>query len=315
MRNFPQYLLVFLLGAGVGAGVVLVTQPGFSVVVTTLAPSAVAPAPTAVAAAPKVETPKPAASVAPVAPVAKAPEPVAPKPVAPVAKTEVAPAPAPSAPSAPGLDFAALAERPTFWPAAVSLTTATSVSLLENGKRTGDLPLAAGAVLQLSKVLATGAIEVRAQGQKFEVDSKLTDFESIVRKKVQELVEKDDKTLAPILRTALAAAPVATPTASATPTAPVAMPTPAPAVEAPKAAAAPTRPTFEDKVNTLFGRKAAAPEKTEPAPTPSASAVPAAPVAPAAAATPAAPAADAKAQDKKADLDRRMNGLFGSSAK
>lgn len=303
MASFLRYLLAFVAGTAVGAVAILLTHPGFSVVVTSVPPAAPAVA-SAPVTPPAPVAPKPAvASVPAPVVVAEAPKPVAPKPA------EVPPAPVvkETAPAGPGLDFAALNERPVFWPASVVLTSATNAPLVENGKRIGELPLTAGTVLQVSKVLADGTLEVRAKGMKFEVSSKLTDFETLVRRKIQELIEKDAKVLAPLVRDAMAATPVAVAPAP-TPVAPVAPV----AEEAPKPAPRAAPVTLDDKMNALFGRRPAPVEKTEtapaPTPTPAKEATPA-PVEP----TPAP--VDTKAQEKKADLDRRMNGLFGTPAK
>jgi hypothetical protein len=303
-------LILFLFGALVGAAGILFLTPSFQVDVRR-GDTAIRP----IDLGTPVAQPTPAPAVV---------EPVAPKPPAP-APTPVAtvkpaaaptPAPAPAAVTAePALDFAAISRYLILWPTAVTVKTPTTVVVNVEGQKPQDLPLEAGAVLQLTRVLPTGQLEVRAKGAKFEIKSSSTDFAVELGKRVSELVAKGTKFDSPY------------PTASATAAAPE---SPAPAAttvaSAPPVVAAPKRPlTLAERIDVLYGRKA--PEPVAP------SAAPVVPVSPAPAAnTPAtspapapAPAADApapavtpapatreaaKVEEKGKDLDRKMNQLF-----
>lgn len=290
MAAFFRGLLLFLFGAIVGAGGILFFTPSFNVVVSR-SESAARPIEVAVASEPVV---------VPAVPVA----PKASSPVAPLAPTVVAVAPAPAtlvAPAAadPAIDFKAISEYLILWPTAVSVKTATTVPVIVDGKKVQDLALEVGTVLQLSKVLADGSLEVRAKGAKFEIKSTLTDFSVELGKRVSELVAKGVKVDAPFVANSSAMTPVA----------PVDVP---PATAALVAAVIPKGPlTLAQRVDVLFGVK---PDDVIPAaPVPAASPAPAAtvPVAPIIEATPApAPAADPKAGEKGKDLDRKMNQLF-----
>ena len=150
MLAFFRHLMVFLLGALVGAVAILFFLPTFSATFTNTSMGAVA----------KVEEPaKPAEPVAkveepakPAEPVAKVEEPA--KPAEPVAKVEEPAKPAepskpmvddaakaaevaakadpkPKADSNQKLDYTALNARPIFWPPSVLVTTATSSALME----------------------------------------------------------------------------------------------------------------------------------------------------------------------------------------
>lgn len=282
MLAFFRHLMVFLLGALVGAVAILFFLPTFSATFTNASNGAVAsvkePAKPAEPVA-KVEEPaKLAEPVAkteeptkPTEPVAKVEEPA--KPAEPVAKVEepakaaepVAKAePKPKADSGQKLDYAALNARPTFWPPSVLVTTATSTALMEKGKKVADIPLAEGDVLQISKVLGDGTLEVRAQGLKFEIDQKLTDFEVGVRRKIVELADKgstipapyktDRPYVPPIAPLPTAPAPVEKPTPSVTE-----KPTPAPTTKPPTR----SKDTLDDKMNSLFGRKLTPEESAE----------------------------------------------------
>jgi hypothetical protein len=189
----------------------------------------------------------------------------------------------------------------------VTVKTATTVPVLVDGKKTQDLALDVGTVLQVSKVLADGSLEARAKGAKFEIKSTLTDFSVELGKRVSELVAKGAKIDSPF-----ASAPTATP---ATPAAPApAVPVPAATV----AAAAPKGPlTLAQRVDILFGNKpdaavpaaTVAPVTAAPATTPAPAVAPAA-TAPVVEAAPTAPAADPKGAEKGKDLDRKINQLF-----
>ena len=275
-------------GGPVGAGGILFFTPSFNVVVSR-SESAARPIEVAAASAPVVV---PAVPVAP-----KASSPVAPPAPAGVA---VAPAPATSvAPAAadPAIDFKAISEYLILWPTAVSVKTATTVPVIVDGKKVQDLALEVGTVLQVSKVLADGSLEVRAKGAKFEIKSTLTDFSVELGKRVSELVAKGVKVDAPFVASSSAMTPVAP-----------AVTTPTPVPVAPVVAAVvPKGPlTLAQRVDVLFGIK---PDDVIPAaivPAPAA----VAPVAPVVEVGPVAPAADSKGVEKGKDLDRKMNQLF-----
>jgi len=211
----------------------------------------------------------------------------------------------------PALDYAAINERPALWPTSVVMIKPYSSPVLEGGKKISETTLAMGDSLQVSKVFGAGILEVRSRGVKFEIDSRLTNFEALIRKKAQELFANGSNQPMPYIKAAPEApagvAPVPT---AAIPTAAVANPVASAAV-APPVVAAPAEPekpivrkgpaTLDEKLDTLFGRNPAA----VPAPTDVA-----------APAAPAAPAAEvAKPADAKEDLDKKMNTLFKSSRK
>ena len=290
MAVFFRGLLIFLFGAIVGAGGILFFTPSFNVVVSR-SESAARPIEVAVASAPVV---------APVVPAA----PKVTSPVATPAPATVAAAPSPptaTAPTAtePSIDFKAISEHLILWPTAVSVKTATAVPVIVDGKKVQDLVLEVGTVLQVSKVLADGSLEVRAKGAKFEIKSTLTDFSVELGKRVSELVAKGTKFDSPF-----AAAQGATVAAAST--APVVV---TPATAAPVAVVPKGPPTLAQRVDILFGVK---PDEVTPAaPAPAANSVPAAvvPVAPVVEVAPAV-TADPKAGEKGKDLDRKMNQLF-----
>ncbi len=290
MAVFFRGLLIFLFGAIVGAGGILFFTPSFNVVVSR-SESAARPIEVAVASAPVV---------APVVPAA----PKVTSPVATPAPATVAAAPSPptaTAPSAtePAIDFKSISEHLILWPTAVSVKTATAVPVIVDGKKVQDLVLEVGTVLQVSKVLADGSLEVRAKGAKFEIKSTLTDFSVELGKRVSELVAKGTKFDSPF-----AAAQGATVAAAST--APVVV---TPATAAPVAVVPKGPPTLAQRVDILFGVK---PDEVTPAvPAPAANSVPAAvvPVAPVVEVAPAV-TADPKAGEKGKDLDRKMNQLF-----
>jgi len=304
MAAFFRGLLLFLFGAIVGAGGILFFTPSFNVVVSR-SPGAAKPIEVAAAPAP-VAVPAVAATTKAAAP-APAPTAVA------VAPATVAPATVvPTAPVAdePTIDFKSISEHLILWPTTVTVKAATTVPLMADGKKVQDLALDAGTVLQLSKVLADGSLEVRAKGAKFEIKSALTDFSVELGKRVSELVAKGAKIDSPFAATPPSTAPVAA-------SAPVASTpvTTAPVVSV--AAATPwVRLTLAQRVDVLFGNKpdtvvpaaTVAPVTTSPA-APAATPAPAA-VAPVAPVVEAAPAADPKAAEKGKDLDRKLNQLF-----
>ncbi len=290
MAVFFRGLLIFLFGAIVGAGGILFFTPSFNVVVSR-SESAARPIEVAVVSAPVV---------APVVPAA----PKVTSPVATPAPATVAAAPSPptaTAPTAtePAIDFKSISEHLILWPTAVSVKTATAVPVIVDGKKVQDLVLEVGTVLQVSKVLADGSLEVRAKGAKFEIKSTLTDFSVELGKRVSELVAKGTKFDSPF-----AAAQGATVAAAST--APVVV---TPATAAPVAVVPKGPPTLAQRVDILFGVK---PDEVTPAvPVPAANSVPAAvvPVAPVVEVAPAV-TADPKAGEKGKDLDRKMNQLF-----
>lgn len=303
MLAFFRGLLVFLLGAVFGAVGILLFLPTFSVtfsnrpenrVVAKVAPAKPA-TPVKVEAKPaepvaKVDE-KPAEPVAkvdekPAEPVAKVDEkpaepakpeePVAAKPpmkeapAEPVAKVEEKPAePAKPAKAAEEkIDFTLLNGRPIFWPASVTVTTATSTPLVEKGVKVADIPLDVGSTLQISKVLGDGALLVRAQGLQFEIDNRLTDFDSAVRKKIQEVIDAGSKVPPPFKSAPVYVPPIAPPLVVPPPKPAAVTPAPAPATGpssgAPVTKPSPTRPSgasLDDKMNSLFGRRMSDEEK------------------------------------------------------
>lgn len=310
MAAFFRGFLLFFFGAVLGAAGVLLFAPSFNVVVSRGAGSQ-----------PPLEFVSP---VAPAPMVAKTP--AAPSPAVPVAAVEAAkpavvatpkpvpaPAPAPAVASAdPAIDFKAISQHLILWPTTVTVKTTTTVPVLADGKKVQDLDLAAGTVLQVSKVLADGSLEARAKGAKFEIPSALTDFSVELGKRVADLVAKGTKFDSPFAASSPAPVP--------------ATPAPAPVAATPVVVAVVAKPlTLAQRVDLLYGIKPesetpptpVAPAPTPPAATPVAAPTPAAtspavPVAPVVEAAPAAaaPAADPKAVEKGKDLDRKMNQLF-----
>ncbi len=291
MATFFRGLLLFLFGAIVGAGGILFFTPSFNVVVSR-SESVARPVEVATAPAPFVRPVAPAATKAASPAATPAPTVVA---VAPPPATSVA-----SAAAEPAIDFKAISEYLILWPTAVSVKTATTVPVIVDGKKVQDLALEVGTVLQVSKVLADGSLEVRAKGAKFEIKSTLTDFSVELGKRVSELVAKGVKIDSPAVIWPPAMTPVA----------PAVVP---PATVAPVVAAVIPKgpPTLAQRVDVLFGVK---PDEITPAApaivTPSPVVVAPAPAAPVVEVAPVAPAADAKAAEKGKDLDRKMNQLF-----
>ena len=283
MAAFFRGLLLFLFGALVGAGGILFFTPTFNVVVSrnpgSLKPVEFAPVAAPATAVAKAPAPAPTPVVAPVK----------------VAVAEVAkPAPA-AASTEPSLDFKSISEHLILWPNSVTVTTATTAAVFVDGKKAQDLALEAGTVLQLSKVLADGSLEVRAKGAKFEIKSAQTDFSTELGKRVAELVAKGTKVDSSFVTSSTAAvAPVVTPVA------------PAPAPSVPPVAVADVKPkgplTLAQKVDVLFGVKPEVP--VAPA------LVTPTPVAPPAAAIEPTPSAEPKSAEKGKDLDRKINQLF-----
>ena len=299
MAAFFRGLLLFLFGAIAGAAGILFLTPSFQVDIRR-GDTAIKP----IDLGTRVAQPTPAPVAVP---------PVAPKPAAP-APTTVAtakpaasppPAPAPVAVTAePALDFAAISRYLILWPTAVTVKTPTTVVVNVEGQKPQDLALEAGAVLQLTRVLPTGQLEVRAKGTKFEIKSTSTDFAAELGKRVSELVAKGTKFDSPYPIAAAVATPEPAPAAT-----PVAVATPV--------VAKPKLPlTLAQRIDILYGRKPPEPEATpaEVAPAATSIAPAAAPAAtPATTATAPAvtPAPDAtKVEEKGKDLDRKMNQLF-----
>ena len=311
MAAFFRGLLLFLFGAIAGAAGILFLTPSFQVDVRR-GDTAIKP----VDLGTRVAQPTPApAAVEPVAPKPVAPAPAAVATAKPAAATTTAPAPA-VATAEPALDFAAISRFLILWPTAVTVKTPTTVVVNVEGQKPQDLALEAGAVLQLTRVLPTGQLEVRAKGAKFEIKSTFTDFAAELGKRVSELVAKGTKFDSPY------------PTAT-TPAATAPVPAAATVAPATPVAAAPKRPlTLAERIDVLYGRKPpepVVPAATSPAPA-STSPAALAPAASSASVTPApAPAADAavapaapapssreaaKVEEKGKDLDRKMNQLF-----
>ncbi|MEY3548970.1 MAG: hypothetical protein RLZZ552_1338 [Verrucomicrobiota bacterium] len=307
MAAFFRGLLLFLFGALAGAAGILFLTPSFQVDVrrgdtavkpldlgsrvATSTPAPAAPAPTPTPA--KAAAPAPATTVA-----------VKHAPAASAAPT----APAAAGSSAePTLDFAAISRHLVLWPTAVTVKKPTTVAVVVEGQKPQDLALETGAVLQLTRVLANGQLEVRAKGAKFEIASTATDFAAELGKRVTELVAKGTKFDSPY--------PAAAPAAEPAPVAPVAA-APAPVAVVPKGPL-----TLAQRIDVLYGRKAPEPEATpapaapaaSPTPAPSAAApaavAPAVVPQPVVAPAPTSPEA-AKAEEKGKDLDRKMNQLF-----
>ncbi len=311
MTAFFRGLLLFLFGAIAGAAGILFLTPSFQVDVRR-GDTAIKP----LDLGPRVAQPTPAP--APVAAAPAAPKPTAAAPV--VAVKPAAPA-APAAPTSPAaeppLDFAAISRHLILWPTAVTVKTPTTVAVNVEGQKPQDLALEVGTVLQLTRVLPTGQLEVRAKGAKFEIKSTSTDFAAELGKRVSELVAKGTKFDSPY--------PTAAPAVAAVPATPA--PSAAPAAAAP-GVVTPKRPlTLAERIDVLYGRKPAEPVEpvapsvaapSAPVPAPAApaaasSSTPTPAAAAAATATPApAPASGeaAKVEEKGKDLDRKMNQLF-----
>ena len=309
MTAFFRGLLLFLFGALFGAAGILFLTPSFQVDVRR-GDTAIKP----LDLGPRVAQPTPAP--APVAAAPAAPKPTAAAPV--VAVKPAAPA-APAAPTSPAaeppLDFAAISRHLILWPTAVTVKTPTTVAVNVEGQKPQDLALEVGTVLQLTRVLPTGQLEVRAKGAKFEIKSTFTDFAVELGKRVSELVAKGTKFDSPY--------PTAAPAVAAVPATPA--PSAAPAAAAP-GVVTPKRPlTLAERIDLLYGRKPAEPVEpvapsvaapSAPVPAPAAPAAASSSPTPAPAAAPATPAPApasgeaAKVEEKGKDLDRKMNQLF-----
>jgi hypothetical protein len=260
-----KYFIIFVLGAAIGSLATIVSQPTFSFVVTNL------PANTHnTKSDPIVEAP--VAVLAPIKKEEEAPVPVVIKeeeaiPVNTLATVE---ARENASDSLPPLDYTAINERPIFWPSAVKVLVNTAVPLLEKNKKIAELPLNTGDVLQLSKVYGDGKLEVRAKNLKFEIDSKLTNFDILVREKINELAAQGNTTLAPFVRPGENYVPPAKPklvapvkntppatgkTPNPNETLPVAEP------DSPEPAAVIKGQSLDDKMNALFSQGTSSSEK------------------------------------------------------
>jgi len=308
MAAFFRGLLLFLFGAIAGAAGILFLTPSFQVDVRR-GDTAIKP----IDLGTRVAQPTPApAVVEPVAPKPAAPAPTVVATVKPAAPTTPAPA---AATAEPALDFAAISRFLILWPTAVTVKTPTTVVVNVEGQKPRDLALEAGAVLQLTRVLPTGQLEVRAKGEKFEIKSTFTDFAVELGKRVSELVAKGTKFDSPYPTGSAAAPAESAPSAAAVAAA-------TPVVAKPKLPL-----TLAQRIDVLYGRKptesevtpaevapAAAPAAPATAPAPAAAATTPAPttvVASTPATTPAPATREAaKVEEKGKDLDRKMNQLF-----
>ncbi len=273
MLSFIRLLAAFLVGGVIGAAAVLLLQPTFSIVVTN--------APAGVTTLIDAHPPEPE-FVPPPSPV-PAPGAAAVGPAAPAAAVS-AQAPSPAAPVP--IDYAQVAARPAFWPAEVQAVGPSVITFTEDGKRTDEMRVAGGTTLQLSGVQPDGTLELRAQGRKFTLHARHTDFDALVRKKANELLARAAGAPAePVMATPAAPAPAVVPAAPVKPKGPL---------------------TMQQKLDALYGRTPEEPVATPVAP----SAVPAPPAAAPAPAPAPAPVAPAEPSGKDADLKRRMDGLF-----
>lgn len=280
MEAFLRALSLIVLGVLIGAAGMLFFTPSFNVVVSR-APGALKPV--EFAAAPAAPT---VASTNPVKNPARADAAVA--PAKPSVVADVRPSLATDAVE-PTIDFKAISEYLILWPTAVTVKTATTVPVWVDGKKVQDLALEAGTILQVSKVLANGSLEVRAKGAKFEVQSTLTDFSAELGKRVSELVLKGTKFDSPFANTPASAPAVAVS-----------------AVVVPEPVVVPKAPlSLAQRVDVLFGAKSAGepPAAAPSVPPPSAADTPANP-------PPAAASTEPNAVEKGKDLDRKMNQLF-----
>ena len=138
--------------------------------------------------------------------VAPTPEPREPEPVAPVRTPEpvvTTPSPTPEPePVAPAVvdttpvDFGELCIKPAAWPPVITLNKAIDAQILQGNEIIGELPVAAGERLQVTKVFGDGTVEVRAKGARFIVDHKVTDLEPQARARLAEI---SGKPRAPVL--------------------------------------------------------------------------------------------------------------------
>ena len=148
------------------------------------APGAVASAPTTPAVVPTPEPREPAP-----APPAKEPEPIASTPPPPAPEPQPEPA-TPAVVDTTPVDFGELCIKPAAWPPVITLNKAIDAQILQGNEVIGELPVAAGERLQVTKVFGDGTVEVRAKGARFIVDHKLTDLEPQARVRLAEISGK-----------------------------------------------------------------------------------------------------------------------------
>ncbi len=216
IKSFLLVVLGFALGALATLVFIKQTENG-GILPSANRPVATAPA---MSAAPRPATgdttlfgkPSPGAGTVAVAPttpaVAPTPEPREPEPVAPAVEPEpvaTTPSPAPEPepePAAPAVvdatpvDFGELCIKPAAWPPVITLNKAIDAQILQGNEIIGELPVAAGERLQVTKVFGDGTVEVRAKGARFVVDHKLTDLEPQARARLAEI---SGKPRAPVL--------------------------------------------------------------------------------------------------------------------
>ncbi len=88
------------------------------------------------------------------------------------------------------VDFGELCIKPAAWPPVIILNKAIDAQILQGNEVIGELPVAAGERLQVTKVFGDGTVEVRAKGARFIVDHKLTDLEPQARVRLAEISGK-----------------------------------------------------------------------------------------------------------------------------
>ena len=205
MVSLIKSFLLVVLGAALGAlGALLWVkhQENAPRVARVPAPVAVAPtAPVREPAAPPGLFGKPgdapssetsgATESPPPPPAEETPAPVVETPPAPVdpAPPPVVDTPQPEVPPVqePPVDFGELCIKPAAWPPVITLNKAIDAQILQGNEVIGELPLAAGERLQVTKVFGDGTVEVRAKGAKFIVDHKVTDLEPQARARLAEI--------------------------------------------------------------------------------------------------------------------------------
>lgn len=149
---------------------------------------------------PAPPTPEPAIPTVTSTPEPRPPEPQ-PEPVPPSPDPEVVTAPPapPMEPETPAIapvvdttpvDFGELCIKPAAWPPVITLNKAIDAQILQGNDVIGELPVAAGERLQVTKVFGDGTVEVRAKGARFIVDHKLTDLEPQARARLAEISGK-----------------------------------------------------------------------------------------------------------------------------
>jgi hypothetical protein len=88
------------------------------------------------------------------------------------------------------VDFGELCIKPAAWPPVITLNKAIDAQILQGNEVIGELPVAAGERLQVTKVFGDGTVEVRAKGAKFVVNHKDTDLEPQARVRLAEISGK-----------------------------------------------------------------------------------------------------------------------------